>query len=297
MYPKAFEYMCPGTVEEAIALLSEYGESARVLAGGQSLVPLMKLRMSSLQYLIDINRIADLAYIREREGTLFFGALTRHATIEDSALVKSKLRIVHDTACVIGDAQVRNLGTIGGSLAHADPAGDWAPTLLALNARVQCRGPHGERSLTVDELLADAYTTTLNKDEILTEIAVPLPGPNSGGAYLKFERKAGDFAVASVAVQMTIGPDEICRDIGVGLGAVALTAIKARQAEALLRGEKLTDALVASAAQEASRESDPFPDLRGPVEYKRQLVKVLFVRAVHAAVRRARGEELEVAHV
>jgi len=296
MYPKAFGYLCPDTVDEAVALLSEHGEGARVMSGGQSLIPLMKLRMSSPQYVIDINRIASLAYITERDGMMHFGGLTRHADIEDSAAVKSKLSIMHDAASVIGDVQVRNMGTIGGSLAHADPAGDWAPTLLALNAHVTCRSLRGERTLKIGQLLSDAYTTNLSKDELLTGVSVPLPAEGSGGVYLKFERKAGDFAVVSVAVQLTLGPGGTCREIGVGLGAVGLTAIRPRNAEGLLHGKKLTDAVIAEAAEEASRESDPYADLRGSVEYKRYLVRVFFARAVKAAMQRARGEELEPAH-
>jgi carbon-monoxide dehydrogenase medium subunit len=296
MYPKPFEYLCPSTLDEAVALLSAHGEGARVLSGGQSLIPLMKLRMSSPQYVIDINRIESLAYIAERDGMMRFGALTRHAAIEDSALVKSKLRIMHDAASVIGDVQVRNMGTIGGSLAHADPAGDWAPTLLALNASVQARSPRGVRTLRIDELFTDAYSTNLTKDEILTGVSVPLPPAESGSIYLKFERRAGDFAVVSVAVQIVMGADDICREIGVGLGAVGLTAIRPRNAEALLHGKKLTDAAIAAAAEEAVRESDPYADLRGSVEYKRHLIKVFFSRAVKAAMRRARGEEVETLH-
>lgn len=296
MYPKIFEYSSPGTLEEAIALLARYGEEAKVLAGGQSLIPLMKLRMSSPGHVIDINRISTLSGIREKNGTMIFGALARHADIEESAAVKAKLRIMHDTACVIGDVQVRNLGTIGGSLAHADPAGDWAPTLLALNAQVRCRGPRGEKLLKMGEFLADAYSTNLSADEVLTEVVVPLPPSGSAGAYVKFERKAGDFAVASVAVQITLGPDGSCRDIGVGLGAVGLTAIRAHRAESVLRGKKISDPLVAEAAKEASQESDPFSDIRGTVEYKRHLVTVLLGRALKIALRRVGGEEVEVEH-
>jgi carbon-monoxide dehydrogenase medium subunit len=296
MYPKRFEYLCPNTLDEAVGLLSQYGEGTRVLAGGQSLIPMMKLRISSPQRLIDINRIAALAHIAERDGVMVFGALARHANIEESSVVKSKLRIMHDAACVIADVQVRNMGTIGGSLAHADPAGDWAPTLLALNGQVRCRGPRGERLLKIDELLADAYSTNLSSDEILTEVSVPLPAPGSGGAYLKFERKAGDFAVVSVAVQISLDKNGSCRDIGVGLGAVGMTAIRPRKAESLLRGEKINDALIEHAAEEASNESDPLADIRGSVEYKRHLVKVFFGRALKVAVRRAQREEVEFTH-
>ncbi|MBI4456043.1 MAG: xanthine dehydrogenase family protein subunit M [Acidobacteria bacterium] len=297
MYPRPFEYFSPQTLDEAVALLSQLGEAAKVLAGGQSLIPLMKLRMSSPRYLVDINRIGGLSRVAQRNGAMIFGTLARHVEIEDSIAIKSKLPIMHDTASVIGDTQVRNLGTIGGALAHADPAGDWPPTLLALNAKVKCCGPKGERTLSTDELLVDAYSTNLSASEVLTEISVPLPWAGSGGAYLKFERKAGDFAVASVAVQIALDNGETCRDIGVGLGAVGLTAIRARKAESLLRGKKLSKALIQDAAKQISAEADPFSDIRGTADYKRHLVTVLFERAMNVAMRRAHGEEVETVHV
>lgn len=297
MYPKVFEHFSPQSVDEAIALLSTHGDDAKLLAGGQSLIPLMKLRMSSPSVVVDINRIEGMSSIREQGGAMVFGAMVRHADVEESAAVKSKLPIMHDTASVIGDVQIRNRGTIGGGLAHADPAGDWPPTLLALGATVKCRGPKGDRSIAVDDLLQDAYSTSLAGDEVLTEVSVPLPPSGGGGAYVKFERKAGDFAVASVAVQLTLGSDGTCGDIGIGLGAVGLRAVKATGAEALLRGKKVTAELIRQAAVEASAQSDPYADTRGPVEYKRHLVGVLFTRAIDIALRRARGEKVETAHV
>ncbi|MBI2820904.1 MAG: xanthine dehydrogenase family protein subunit M [Acidobacteria bacterium] len=297
MYPKMFEYFSPRSLEEAIGLLSSHGEEAKLLAGGQSLIPLMKLRMSSPRYLVDINRVTEISQIREENGSLLFGALVRHAEIEESQTVRSKLPILYEAASVIGDVQIRNRGTIGGALAHADPAGDWAPVLLALDARVKCRGPKGERALGVDELQQDAYANSLSADEILTEVSVPLPGSGSGGVYLKFERKAGDFAVASAAVQVSLDENGSCRSIGVGLGAVGLTAIRARNVEALLRGKKINEALIKKAAAEAPGESDPLADTRGSVEYKRHLVQVLCARALNIAVRRARGEEVKITHV
>jgi carbon-monoxide dehydrogenase medium subunit len=257
----------------------------------------MKLRMSSPRYVVDMNRIEGMSGIRDQGGVMTFGALTCHADVEESAAVKAKLPIMHDTACVIGDVQIRNRGTIGGSMAHADPGGDWPPTLLALGAKVKCRGPKGERIVAVDDLLQDAYVTSIGGNEVLTEVQVPLPPAGSGGAYIKFERKAGDFAVASVAVQVTLKSDGTCNEIGIGLGAVGLRAIKAAKAEALLRGRKATDDLIRQAATSVSAESDPFADTRGPEDYKRHLVGVLFVRAMSIALRRARGEAVETAHV
>jgi carbon-monoxide dehydrogenase medium subunit len=299
MYPKQFEYLAPRTVQEAVSLLSRYGEDARVLAGGQSLLPLMKLRMSSPQVLIDINGVAGLSGIREQDGMLVFGALTRHAEIEESALVKARLPIMHDAASVIGDVQVRNWGTIGGALTHADPAGDWSPTLLAVNGSVKCVGPRGERTIAVEELEVGAYTTSLAPDEVVTEVRVPLPSRRSGGAYLKFERKAGDFAVASAAVQVTLDDKkDVCQALIVALGAVGLTAVRAREAEAILTGAPAGDTGRLQAAVEAVEGlAEGADDTKGTAEYKRHLIGVLFRRAFAAAVGRARGEEARGGHV
>ncbi|MCZ6484483.1 MAG: xanthine dehydrogenase family protein subunit M [Acidobacteria bacterium] len=296
MYPEAFEYFSPETLEGAIELLSQYGEEAKVLAGGQSLIPLMKLRLASPKYLIYLGKIQGLSTIQEQDGMISFGALTSHAEIEESRLVQSKLSIMHDAVSVIGDVQIRNMGTIGGSVAHADPAGDMLAVLFALDARVNTLSSKGKRTLKVDELIVDAYSADLAADEVLTEVLVPVPQEGSGGAYVKFERRAGDFAVASVGVQVSLKKDGTCQDIAIGLGAVGLTAIRARKAEALLRGKQVEDDLVKAAAVEASAEADPFADIRGAIDYKRHLVGVLLKRAFEIASRRARGEEVKTAH-
>ena len=296
MYPEVFEYFSPETLESAIELLSQHGEEAKVLAGGQSLIPLMKLRLAAPKYLIDLGKIQGLSTIKEQDGMISFGALTRHVEIEESTLVQSKLPIMHDAVSVIGDVQIRNMGTIGGSVAHADPAGDLIAVLFALDAQVNTLSSKGKRTLKIDELIVDAYSADLATDEVLTEVLVPLPQEGSGGVYVKFERRAGDFAVASVAVQVSLKKDGTCSDISVGLGAVGATAIRARKAEDLLRGKKLDDSLVGAAAAEVSAQADPFADIRGSVEYKRHLVGVLFKRAVDIASRRAGGEEVKTAH-
>ena len=297
MYPQKFEYFGPETLEAAIELLSRYGTEARVLAGGQSLIPLMKLRMASPKYLIHLGGIQGLSTIEEQNGMISLGALTLYAEIEESFLVKSKLPILHDAVSMIGHVQIRNLGTLGGNLAHADPAGDLAPVLLALDAQVNTVGASEKRTLKIQELIVDAYSTDLESDEVVTQVLVPVPQKGSGGAYLKFERRAGDFAVASVGVQVSLKKDGTCRDIAIGLGAVGITAIRARQAEALLRGKQVDDALAKSAAAEAAAAADPFSDIRGSVEYKRHLVGVLFQRALKIALKRARGEEIDTVHV
>lgn len=297
MYPQKFEYLCPETLEDAVALLSKYGEEARVLAGGQSLIPLMKLRLASPKYLIHLGGIQGLSTIEEQDGMISFGALTTHAEVEESSLVKAKLPMMHDAVSMIGDVQIRNLGTIGGCLVHADPAGDMAPALLALGARVNTLSSSGKRTLKIHELIVDAYSTDLGEDEVVTRVLVPIPQKGSGGAYLKFERRAGDFAVASVGVQVSLRKDGTCSEIAVALGAVGVTAIRARKAEEVLRGKQVDDALAKQAADQASAEADPFSDIRGSAEYKRHLVGVLFQRALKIALRRAGGEEVETVHL
>jgi carbon-monoxide dehydrogenase medium subunit len=297
MYPRPFEYFAPRSLEETMSLLSRYGEDARLLAGGQSLIPLMKLRMSGPRFLIDIKRVAGLSGIRQSDGTMVFGALTRHADIEASETVRAQLPIMYEAASLIADEQVRNCGTIGGSLAHADPAGDWSTTLLALGGRVKCVSLRGERTLSIEELEVGPYSTSLAADEVVTEIHVPLPPPGSGGAYVKFERKAGDFAVASVAAQVTLDKAGKCQRVGIGLGAVGLTALRPHAVETMLTGKAITEGLVRDATDAVRGATDCLEDTRGSVEYKRHLVGVLFGRALDTAVRRARGEEVRLRHV
>jgi carbon-monoxide dehydrogenase medium subunit len=296
MYPQSFEYFCPDTLEGVIDLLTRYGEDARVLAGGQSLIPLMKLRLASPKYLIDLDKLQDLSGISEQGNEISIGALSRHAEIEESELVQSKLPLLHDAVSVVADVQVRNLGTVAGSLAHADPAGDLAPALMALGARINTVGSSGKATLGMGELLVDAWSTSLDGDQVITEILVPVPPQGSGGAYIKFERRAGDFAVASIGVQLTLDKKGNCGEIVIAMGAVGLTALRAKKAEALLRNSPISDQLLKEAASAASAECDPFSDIRGSVEYKRHLIGVLLRRAVAVAPRRAAGEEVKTVH-
>ena len=296
MYPQAFEYFCPDTLEGVVALLNQYGDDAKVLAGGQSLIPLMKLRLASPKYVIGLDKLQELSGITEKGKTISIGALVRHADVEESEVIQSKLPLLHDTISVVADVQVRNLGTIAGSLAHADPAGDLAPALLALNAQINTVSSNGKRTLGVDDLLVDAYLTSLEGDEVITEILVPVPAAGSGGAYMKFERRAGDFAVASIGVQLTLDKKGHCAEISIAMGAVGVTAIRAEKAEELLRGQSVSDDLLKEASSAASAESDPFSDIRGSVDYKRHLVGVLLRRTFDIAARRAGGERVETAH-
>jgi carbon-monoxide dehydrogenase medium subunit len=287
MIPPAFEYLRPTTIPEAIAFLQQYGDDAKILSGGQSLIPMMKLRIARPAYLIDINRIAGLSYIKEEDGQLKIGGLTREADLEHSPLIQSRFPIIHDTVHVIADPQVRNLATVAGNLAHGDPANDHPATMLALGAKVVATGPKGERVIPVEDFFVTLFTTALQPDEIVTEIRIPLPTARSGGAYFKLERKVGDFATAAVAAQMTLDGNGVCQQAGIALTNVGPTPIKARKAQEFLRGKKLDEANTRQAAQLASDEAQPSSDLRGPAEYKKGLVKELTFRALSRAVERA----------
>jgi aerobic carbon-monoxide dehydrogenase medium subunit len=290
MIPPVFEYLRPSTIPEAIAFLQQYGDDAKILSGGQSLIPMMKLRLARPGYLIDINRIAGLSYIKEEDGHLKIGGLTREAELEDSPLVHSKYPIIVDTERVIADPQVRNLATVAGNLAHGDPANDHPATMLALGAKIVATGPKGERIIPVEDFFVSLFTTALQPDEIVTEIRIPMPPARSGGAYFKLERKVGDFATAAVAAQVTLEGGGICQQVGIALTNVGPTPVKANQAEAFLRGKKLDDANLRQAAQMAAAEAQPSSDLRGPAEYKKGLVKELAFRALSRAVERAAGK-------
>jgi aerobic carbon-monoxide dehydrogenase medium subunit len=287
MIPASFEYLRPKTLPEAIGLLQQYGDDAKILSGGQSLIPMMKLRLARPGYLVDINRITGLSHIKEEGGYLKIGGLTREAELEASSLVRAKYPIIIDTAHVIADPQVRNLATVGGNLAHGDPANDHPATMVALGAQVVATGAKGERVIPIEDFFLTLFSTALQHDEILTEIRIPIPLPRSGGAYLKLERKVGDFATAAVAVQLTLDDKGACQKVGIGLTNVGPTPVKARKAEDFLRGKKLDEANIAQAAQLAADEADPSADLRGPVEYKKGLVKELAKRALTRALQRA----------
>jgi carbon-monoxide dehydrogenase medium subunit len=287
MIPPSFEYLRPKTIPEAVAMLQQHGDEAKILSGGQSLIPMMKLRLARPGVLIDINRISGLSYVKEEGGYLKIGGLTREAELEASPLVHSRYPILLDTAHVIADPQVRNMATVGGNLAHGDPANDHPATMMALGAQVVSTGPKGERVTPIEDFFVSLFTTALKHDEILTEIRIPVPPARSGGAYFKLERKVGDFATAAVAVQLTLDDKGACQKVGIGLTNVGPTPVKARKAEEFLRGKKLDEANINQAAQLAADESAPSPDLRGPVEYKKGFVKELTKRALTRALERA----------
>ncbi len=295
MYPQAFTYHRASSLKEATTLLSQLGEGAKVLAGGQSLIPLMKLRFANPAHLVDLNFVDGISYVQQKNDSLHFGALARHVEIEKSPTA-AKIPILYDCAAGIADVQVRNRGTIGGSLAEADPSGDWATVLLTLSCEVRCIGVTGERSLKLSEFLKDAYTTALASDELVSEVVVKVPQENSGGAYIAFKRAAPVYPTASAAVQLSLEGDR-CREIAIALGCVGLLPIRVREGESLLRGQQITPKLIESAAEAARAAADPQPDMRGSAEYKRQLVDALVKRATEAALERARRRQVEVSHI
>lgn len=288
MIPPAFDYAVPKTLNEAVALLGKNPE-AKILAGGHSLIPMMRFRLASPAVLVDLNRLEGLAYLREEGGWLKIGAMTRESDLDHSDLVRAKYPLLADTARMIADPVVRNMATVGGNLAHADPANDHPATMLAYGAQVVATGPKGERVISIDQFFKGPFETALAHDEILTEIRVPAPKPKSGGAYMKVERKVGDFATAAVAAQVTLGASGNCESVGIGLTNVGLTPIMATKAEEALRGKKPDDANIRAAAQLAAEAAQPSSDQRGSEEYKRALVKTLTVRALRKAVERAKG--------
>jgi carbon-monoxide dehydrogenase medium subunit len=289
MIPAPFDYHAPKSLAEAIALLQEHGDEAKVLSGGQSLLPLLKLRMGAAGHLVDIGRIPGLEYIKEEGGVLKIGGRTKESALERSDLIKTKYPILHDTALVIADPIVRNRATVGGNLAHADPANDHPATMLALGAEVVATGPKGERTIAIDKFFTGIFSTVLAPDEILTEIRIPIPPARTGGAYVKLERKVGDFATAAAAAQVTLAADGSVERAGIALTAVGPTPIKATEAERFLQKKKPDPKTIAEAARLAGQATAPSADRRGSVEYKREMARVLTARAIAKAVERAGG--------
>ncbi len=289
MIPPSFEYLTPSKISDAIAMLQKHGEEAKILAGGHSLIPAMRLRLSEPGYLIDISGIQGLDYILEESGQLRIGAMTREASLEESQIVREKYPLLLDTAKMIADPSVRNVATVGGNLAHGDPANDHPATMLALGANVVVEGPNGSREIGIDDFFPDFFTTALEPEEILTEIRIPSPPSGSGGAYLKIERKVGDYAAAAVACQLNIDSGGSIQKIGIGLTNVGSTPIRASSAQQLLQGKNPDENMIAEAGRLSAADSEPMEDLRGSAEYKRALVNELTQRAIKLSLQRAEG--------
>ncbi len=288
MIAQPFQYESPRTIGDAISMLDRYGDEAKILSGGHSLIPMMKLRFASPEYLIDINGIPGLSYIKEENGVVKIGALTREADLEHADYLRQHFPIFKDVTKLIADPQVRNMGTIGGNLAHGDAANDHPAVMLALRASVIATGPGGERVIPIDEFFFGFYQTALQHNEILTSIEFPVPPKGTGSAYHKLERKVGDYATAGVAVQLTLDINGVCTHAGIGLTNVNVTPLRAERSEQALLGKPVTEATIAEAAKYASEDCNPSTDLRGSEEYKRAMVGVLVKRMINKAIERAR---------
>ena len=287
--PAQFDYEVATSVEEAIEFLQRHGPEARLLAGGHSLIPMMKLRLAFPEVLIDIHELdGELRFVREDEGTLVVGALARHKDLLESPVVRERYTLLADAEKFIADPLVRNMGTVGGSFAHADPSEDLPAAFVALGAEVVVRGPNGEKTIAIEDLAVGPFETAIEPDEILTEARVP--GAPHGSSYFKVERRAGDYASAALGVALWMNEEEI-EDARIGMCGVGSTTLRAREAEEVLRGQKPDEELYKRAAERAAQECDPPDDARGTPEYKRDLVRVLVVRAMEQAVSRARGTE------
>ena len=283
MYPAQFEYHKAGTVKEALDLLAKYKDEAKLLAGGHSLLPAMKLRLAQPKHLIDLGKVSGLAGVKEEGGTLVIGAMTTHYAIESSAVLKTKCPLLPEVAGHIGDPMVRNMGTLGGNLAHADPAADWPAAVIALGAELVAEGPKGKRTIKVDDFFKGLLTTALADNEILTEIRVQACGANVKCAYAKFPHPASRFAVVGVAAVLTMDGGGKVSKASIGITGAGTRAVRAKGVEAALQGKALDAATIQAAAEKAPDGVDVQADLQGSVEYKQHLLKVFAKRAIEAA--------------
>jgi aerobic carbon-monoxide dehydrogenase medium subunit len=286
MFPAAFDYQAPGTLDEALSVLAEKGDEAKVMAGGQSLIPLLKLRFASPALVVDIGRLPGLKGVTSEGGTIRIGALTRHVDIERGSDIRALCPILAATAPLISDPLVRNLGTVGGSISHADPSGDWGSVMLALKASFVVRSSKGERTIAAADFFQGPFTTALAEDEILTDIRIPAAA-RAAGTYLKLERKVGDFATVGVAVQVELSNGSIGR-AGIGLTSVGSRNLKATAAEEALRGQPPTDQVFAEAGRLAAEAAEPKDDIRGSAAYKKDMVRLFVIRGLRAAVEQAK---------
>jgi carbon-monoxide dehydrogenase medium subunit len=288
MYPASFEYHTPTTLAEAIALLGRYGDEAKVLSGSQSLIPLMKLRLAQPAHVVDLRKVDGLTGVREVQGEIQIGALTTHAAVAKSELLRAKLPMAAEAAGQIGDAQVRNLGTIGGSLAHADPSADWPAVLTALDASVVVAGPQGERTLKVEQLILGPLTTALEPGEILTQVRVALPPARTAGAYEKLPHPASRFAVVGVAAEISLDARNTVQWSRIAITGLGSKVTRATGVERALQGKAADPATIKSAAARAAEGLELRADLSGSAAYKAQLAAVYTERAALRAVSRAR---------
>jgi carbon-monoxide dehydrogenase medium subunit len=290
MIPAQFEYVVPKTLEDALRLVERHGDEAKILAGGHSLLPLMKLRLAQPRYVIDIGRLRNMNYIREENGHISIGALTTHAEIESSTLLRSKCPLLAETAAVIGDVQVRNRGTLGGSLAHADPAADYPAAALALDVEIVAASTAGTRTIPVAEFFVDMLTTTLRPGEILSQVRVAPLAPQTGTAYEKMHQPASGFAIVGVAVRLMLGKDGTIEDAAIGVTGLGPKPFRAAAAEKNLRGKKASEKLFGEAARYTAQGIEPLSDLHASADYRREMAAVYTRRALERAYARAQGK-------
>jgi aerobic carbon-monoxide dehydrogenase medium subunit len=287
MIPAAFDYIAPQSLDEAMRALADHGEDAKLLAGGHSLLPLLKLRLANPTLLIDLSRIPGLAEISEQDGKIAIGALATHYQIESSELLKKRCPLLPETAREIGDVQVRNRGTIGGSLTYADPAADWPAAILALGSELELRGPKGKRTLGAEQFFLGPMTTAIEPNEILTEIRVPTSSRRCGSAYQKMAQQASGFAIVGVAVSVRLDGKGRCEEIGIGVTGLSDKAFRAHAAEEHLRGNKLTDKLIEESVARVADGIEPLEDLHASPQFRAHLARVYAVRAIQGAAKRA----------
>jgi carbon-monoxide dehydrogenase medium subunit len=287
MIPAAFNYIVAQTLDDALRALAVHGEEAKILAGGHSLLPMMKLRLASPKLLVDLRKIPDLAFVSQEEGKIIIGALTTHYQIESSALARKKCPLLGQTARAIGDVQVRNRGTIGGSLSHADPSADWPAAVLALGAEMKVVGPKGERWLSAEDFFLGPMTTVITSKEILLQVRVPTFSTRTGSAYLKMAQQASGFAIVGVAAWLRAGSKGGCEEIGIGVTGLSDKPFRARAVEQRLVGIKLTPKLIEAAASLVAEGIDPLEDLNASADFRAHLARVYTSRAIQQAAKRA----------
>jgi len=296
MYPAPFRYHRPASLKEATLMLSALGETAKPLAGGQTLIPILKLRMDEVSDLVDIGRLPNLRYVQKEDGWIQIGALSPHGWIAKSDIAAA-IPIVRDCAGGIADAQVRSRGTIGGSVSSADPNCDWPALLNTLDAEVLCAGPNGERRIAIGDFITDAYTTALAPGELVTGIRFKAPPAGSSGAYIAYKKAASATPVCSTGIQMTLGAGNVCQDIRIVLSGAGPTPRRALQAEAELRGKALDKARWERAAEAAMAIAEPTSDVRGDAGYKRQMLRGLLLQTAEVATRRSANTKIEGSHI
>ena len=286
MFPASFEYVRAHSSDEAFAALQQHGSDARVLAGGQSLIPAMRYRLARPAVLVDINPIKEFSYLREENGFLVIGATTRDAQLEFAKFIKDRYSLITAVSAVVADPIVRHMGTVVGSICHNDPAGDWTATALAMRAVMVVRGKNGTREVPIDEFLVDSYTTAVEEGEMALEVRIPIPDAHTQGSYQKIERKVGDYATCAAAVQLSLNADGTVRQAGIAITAAGPIAMRVAAAEAMLVGQRPTLELLKAAASEAPKIASPNADQRGSSEYKKDMTRVLVGRGLKQALER-----------